>query len=75
MTRERVKQLRDYAKHINFQLEGKPLGPVSLSVGVAVFPEDGTTRTAILKVVILYFIAPSTKNISGRQHPKSILDD
>jgi diguanylate cyclase (GGDEF)-like protein/PAS domain S-box-containing protein len=51
MTRERAKQLLDYAKHLFVQLEGKPLGPVSLSVGVAVFPEDGSTRTAILKVV------------------------
>lgn len=51
MARKRAEQLYNYAKKLNIQLEGNSLGPISFSVGIAAFPEDGSTRTALLKAV------------------------
>jgi diguanylate cyclase (GGDEF)-like protein/PAS domain S-box-containing protein len=51
VTRERAELLRQNAHHFNIQFEGQTLEPVTLSLGVAVFPEDGSTRAAVLKAV------------------------
>ena len=41
----------EYAKQFHLQYEGQILEPVTLSLGVAVSPEDGATSTAILRAV------------------------
>jgi diguanylate cyclase (GGDEF)-like protein/PAS domain S-box-containing protein len=48
VTRERAELLREHAHHFNIQIEGQTLEPVTLSLGVAVFPEDGSTSATIL---------------------------
>src|SRR5512140_3664939 len=49
MTRERAERLCEHARHLRIQYEGETLEAVTLSRGVAVFPEDGVTSDAILK--------------------------
>jgi diguanylate cyclase (GGDEF)-like protein/PAS domain S-box-containing protein len=49
MTRKRAERLCEHARHLNIQFEGQTLEAVTLSVGVAVFPENGSTSTEILK--------------------------
>jgi diguanylate cyclase (GGDEF)-like protein/PAS domain S-box-containing protein len=49
ITRERAEHLSDLSHHINIQIEGKILEAVTLSLGVAVFPENGSTRETILR--------------------------
>ena len=51
MTRERAERLCEHARHLNIQFEGRNLEAVTLSVGVAVFPENGSTSAEILKAV------------------------
>jgi diguanylate cyclase (GGDEF)-like protein/PAS domain S-box-containing protein len=51
VTRERAEFICDYAQAFNLQFEGQSLAAVTLSLGVAVFPEDGATSTAILRTV------------------------
>ncbi len=46
--RQRAEQLREEAKHLQVQHRGRYLGAVTLSVGVAAFPEDGSTAREIL---------------------------
>jgi diguanylate cyclase (GGDEF)-like protein/PAS domain S-box-containing protein len=41
----------EFAKQFHLQFEGQTLPTVTLSLGVAAFPEDGTTSTAILRAV------------------------
>jgi len=49
MTHERAEHLCEDARHLNIQFEGKALEAVTLSVGVAVYPENGSTSAEILK--------------------------
>jgi diguanylate cyclase (GGDEF)-like protein/PAS domain S-box-containing protein len=49
MTRKRAERLCEHARHLNIQFEGQTLEAVTLSVGVAVFSENGSTSTEILK--------------------------
>ena len=49
MTRERAERLCEHARHLNIQFEGQTLETSTLSVGVAIFPEDGSTGAEILK--------------------------
>jgi diguanylate cyclase (GGDEF)-like protein/PAS domain S-box-containing protein len=49
VTHERAEYICDYAKHLHLQFEGKTLEPVTFSLGIAVFPEDGLTSTNLLK--------------------------
>jgi diguanylate cyclase (GGDEF)-like protein/PAS domain S-box-containing protein len=49
VTRERANLICEYAKKIKLPFEGKILKVISLSIGVAVFPGDGSTSEAILK--------------------------
>ena len=51
MTRERAERLCEHARHLNIQHEGQTLEPISLSVGVAIFPEHGSISAEILKAV------------------------
>jgi diguanylate cyclase (GGDEF)-like protein/PAS domain S-box-containing protein len=48
-TRQRAEQLREGVKHLEVQHRGQSLGGVTLSVGVAMFPEHGTTTDDILR--------------------------
>ena len=47
--RERAKRLCEHIRHANIQFEGQTLEAATLSVGVAVSPENGTTSVEILK--------------------------
>jgi diguanylate cyclase (GGDEF)-like protein/PAS domain S-box-containing protein len=49
MTRKRAEFLREQARHFNIQFEGQTLETVTLSMGVAAFPEHGSTSATILK--------------------------
>jgi diguanylate cyclase (GGDEF)-like protein/PAS domain S-box-containing protein len=49
VTQKRAELIRENVHHINIQFEEKTLQAISLSTGIAVFPEDGSNRTAILR--------------------------
>ena len=49
MTRERAERLCEHARHFNIQFEGQTLEAVTLSIGVAVFPDHGSTSAALMK--------------------------
>ncbi|HEX9388158.1 MAG TPA: sensor domain-containing diguanylate cyclase [Anaerolineales bacterium] len=51
VTRERVDLICEYARLFYLQFEGQSLAAVTLSLGVAVYPEDGATSTGILRAV------------------------
>ncbi len=47
--RERAEAIRQHAKLLHLQIDGKVLDAITLSIGVAFFPEDGSTSASILK--------------------------
>jgi diguanylate cyclase (GGDEF)-like protein/PAS domain S-box-containing protein len=49
VTRERADRLCEHARHLNIQFEGQALQTITLSAGVAAYPEDGSTADAVLK--------------------------
>jgi diguanylate cyclase (GGDEF)-like protein/PAS domain S-box-containing protein len=49
VTRKRADRIRENARHITIPHEGRPLENVTLSLGVAVFPEGGSTGAAVLR--------------------------
>ena len=49
VTRERAEQICEYAKQFRLRFDGQSLAAVTLSLGVAVFPEHGATSTGILR--------------------------
>ena len=49
ITQMRAEQMRDDARHLHVQYEGQTLGALTLSLGVAVFPNNGSTEDVILK--------------------------
>ena len=51
ITRERAEQLCERARHLNIPFNGQSLEAITLSVGVAAFPDDGTTSAMILRAV------------------------
>ncbi len=51
VTRQRAQFICESARMFHLQFEGESLAAVTLSVGVAVFPEDGLTSTTILRAV------------------------
>jgi diguanylate cyclase (GGDEF)-like protein/PAS domain S-box-containing protein len=51
VTRERAERICEYAKQFHLQFDGQSLAAVTLSLGVAVFPEHGATNTGILRAV------------------------
>lgn len=56
VTQERARLISEAAKELHFQIDGKKLDPVTFSLGIAVFPQDGSSVAAILKAadVALY---------------------
>jgi len=51
VTQQRAERLREEFKHLSVQHRGRTLGALTLSIGVAVFPEHGTTAEDILHTV------------------------
>ena len=51
VTRERAELICEHAKQFHLQFDGQSLAAVTLSLGVAVFPEHGVTSTGILRAV------------------------
>jgi diguanylate cyclase (GGDEF)-like protein/PAS domain S-box-containing protein len=51
VARQRAELICKYARQFHLQFEGQSLGPVTLSLGVADFPEHGVTSTGILRAV------------------------
>jgi len=49
VTRQRAETLRTCAKSLTVSHQGRPIEPISLSIGVAAFPADGATPAALLK--------------------------
>jgi diguanylate cyclase (GGDEF)-like protein/PAS domain S-box-containing protein len=49
VTHERAELICELAKQFRLQFEGQSLAPVTLSLGVAVFPEHGAMSTGILR--------------------------
>jgi len=49
VTHERAELICELAKQFRLQFEGRSLAPVTLSLGVAVFPEHGAMSTGILR--------------------------
>ena len=49
ITRERAELLCDLTRHLIIRFEKKTLEAVSISIGVAVYPDDGSTGGAVLR--------------------------
>jgi diguanylate cyclase (GGDEF)-like protein len=52
-SRQRAEQLREELKHLSVQYGGQSIRAVTLSLGVAVFPEHGLTVEAVLRAADL----------------------
>lgn len=50
-TRRRAELLRKHTESLNVKFEGQTLERITLSLGVATFPNDGTTNDALLRTV------------------------
>jgi diguanylate cyclase (GGDEF)-like protein/PAS domain S-box-containing protein len=50
LARKRAEQIRESIQSIQVKYGGQTLGPITLSLGVAVFPEHGVTSEAILQL-------------------------
>jgi len=48
-TRQRAEELREGVKALRVQLRGQPLGPITLSLGVAGFPDHGPNKEVLLR--------------------------
>lgn len=51
LTRRRAEQLREEVRHLRVSHRDRAIGPVTLSVGVAAFPDHGTTAVTLLRAV------------------------
>ncbi|GEM_PF-1887002 len=51
VTYKRAENIGDYVRQFHIPFEGHILDGITLSLGVAVFPEDGATNAALLKIV------------------------
>jgi diguanylate cyclase (GGDEF)-like protein/PAS domain S-box-containing protein len=51
VTHERAELIRESTRHFHLESGGKQLKEVTISLGIAVFPEDGTSSVALLKAV------------------------
>ncbi len=49
-TRRRAEELREEVKHLHIRYDGEPIGNVTLSLGVAVFPDHGETAETVLQM-------------------------
>lgn len=48
-TRQRAEQVREEIKHLDVPYRGHTLPSLSLSLGVAVYPDHGTTAASLLR--------------------------
>lgn len=46
---QRAEQLRQGVKNLDVQYQGKSLGAISFSLGVAIYPEHGSTQESVLR--------------------------
>ena len=55
-TRQRAEQLREEVKCLHIQYRGRALGRITLSLGVAAYPDHGSTAEALLRAadIVLY---------------------
>jgi diguanylate cyclase (GGDEF)-like protein len=51
VTFARAELICEYVRHFPLQYEGKSLMPVTLSLGVAIYPEHGATASEIFRMV------------------------
>ncbi|HSJ88193.1 MAG TPA: GGDEF domain-containing protein, partial [Anaerolineales bacterium] len=51
VTRERAERICELARQLHLHFEGQSLAALTLSLGVAAFPEHGATSTAVLRAV------------------------
>lgn len=51
ITRERAERLNEHVRHFTIQFEDQILSEVTLSIGIAVFPENGSTSATLLSAV------------------------
>ena len=49
ITRQRAQFLKEAIKHLDVDHRGQPLGRITVSMGVAVFPDHGQTGKALLE--------------------------
>jgi len=49
ITHKRAEQLREGIKHLNLQYRQEPIGQITLSLGVASFPEHGITGQSVIR--------------------------
>ena len=49
ITKERAERLSDLAGHCNIQFDGQVIEAVTLSLGVAIFPENGSTSEILVR--------------------------
>ena len=49
VTRERAERLCEHAAHFQVEFEGQTLGSITLSLGIAVSPDNGSTSAEVLK--------------------------
>jgi diguanylate cyclase (GGDEF)-like protein/PAS domain S-box-containing protein len=49
VTQKRAEQIREGVKHLNVRHHGQPLGAITLSLGVASFPEHGLSGEAVIQ--------------------------
>ena len=49
VTRQRAEQLREAIKHLDVKHRGRPLETITLSLGVAIFPDQASTGEAVLQ--------------------------
>ena len=49
VTQQRAEQVRELVKHLSVQHRGQPLGTITVTLGVAMYPDHGATGEAVLK--------------------------
>lgn len=49
LTRERAESLREKTRQLEVKYKDRILDPVTLSLGVAIYPENGLTGEAVLR--------------------------
>ncbi len=59
-TRKRMEGLREEFKQLPIQFEGQPLGNLTVSIGLAVFPEQGATAEPLLRAADMALYAAKT---------------
>ena len=68
--RLRAEALREGVKGLFVELRGQPLGTVSISIGIATFPEDGPNIEAVVRLATPPSTAPKTTAAIGFRSAK-----